>query len=185
MDIGADLYDRYLSGDDSAIEEMVILYRDGLILFLNGIVRDIHVSEDLTEDTFVKIVTRKPHFSRRASFKSWLYTIARNLALDHLRKNAHISTMPIEEYTELSSEELSFIEQCIREDNKRAVHSAIRKLNAEYHQVLYLVYFEELSNTEAAAVMKKSKRQMENLLYRARKALRTQLEREGFIYEDI
>ncbi len=185
MDTGAELYDRYLSGDDGAVGDMVCLYRDGMILYINGIVGDIHTAEDIAEDTFVKLVTKKPRFARRASFRSWLYTIARNTALDHLRKKSRISDVPIEEYTELSADELSFTEQCIRDENKRAVHSAMRKLRSEYHQVLYLVYFEELSNAEAAMVMKKSRHQLENLLYRAKKALRTQLEREGFIYEEL
>ena len=58
-------------------------------------------------------------------------------------------------------------------------------LNPDYRQVLYLTYFEELSNSEAARVMKKSCRQIENLLYRAKQALRSKLEKEGFEYERL
>ena len=65
------------------------------------------------------------------------------------------------------------------------MHKAMRKLAPEYRQVLWLVYFDELSNKEAAKVMKKSVRSIESLLYRARKALRSQLETEGFEYENL
>ena len=56
----------------------------------------------------------------------------------------------------------------------------MRRLKPEYQQVLWLVYFEELSNKDAARIMKKSVRSVESLLYRARKSLRSQLEMEGF-----
>ncbi|MBR6242120.1 MAG: sigma-70 family RNA polymerase sigma factor [Ruminococcus sp.] len=65
------------------------------------------------------------------------------------------------------------------------VHKAMRKLSPDYQQVLWLTYFEDMSNKEAAAVMKKSVRSIESLLYRARKSLRSQLEMEGFDYEKL
>ena len=73
----------------------------------------------------------------------------------------------------------------IKKEQKITVHKAMRKLAPEYRQVLWLVYFDELSNKEAAKVMKKSVRSIESLLYRARKALKSQLETEGFDYENL
>ena len=73
----------------------------------------------------------------------------------------------------------------IIEERKIAVHKALRKLKAEYRQVLYLIYFEGFSNSEAASAMKKSKHQLENLVYRARMSLRSELDKEGFVYEEL
>ena len=61
----------------------------------------------------------------------------------------------------------------------------MNKLKPEYRQVLWLVYFEGMTNKEAAAVMKKSVHNIETLVSRARKSLRKQLETEGFDYEDL
>ena len=61
----------------------------------------------------------------------------------------------------------------------------MNKLKPEYRQVLWLVYFEEMSNKEAAAVMKKSVHNIEVLVSRARKSLRKQLKTEGFDHEDL
>ena len=58
------------------------------------------------------------------------------------------------------------------------------KLPPQYRQVLHLIFFEEFDNTESAKILKKSKRQIEMLTYRAKKALKAQLEKEGFEYED-
>ncbi len=64
------------------------------------------------------------------------------------------------------------------------IHKSLHKLKTEYRQVLYLSFFECLKNEETALIMKKSKRQVENLLYNAKKALRAELERSGYDYEE-
>lgn len=58
-------------------------------------------------------------------------------------------------------------------------------LKPEYRQILWLIYFEEFSSKEASVVMKKSVHNIETLVYRARKSLKTQLEMEGFVYEEL
>ena len=63
------------------------------------------------------------------------------------------------------------------------LHNAIKKLPPDYSRVLYLIYFEDFSNAETARVLGKTRRQVENLSYRAKQALRRQLETEGFAYE--
>ena len=75
MDNGAISYRRFLEGDDNALEEIVEDYKDGLILFLNGYVNNIYIAEELTEDTFFRLITKRPRFSGKSSFKSWLYAI--------------------------------------------------------------------------------------------------------------
>ena len=62
MDNGASSYRRFLEGDSNGIVEIIRDYKDGLILYLNGIVQNLYVAEDLTEDTFVKLVVKKPYF---------------------------------------------------------------------------------------------------------------------------
>ena len=73
----------------------------------------------------------------------------------------------------------------IKEERRIMVHRALKKLKPEYHQVLWLIYFESFSNKEAAAVMKKSVHNIETLVYRARKSIRSQLEMESFEYEEL
>ena len=63
MDNGASSYRRFLDGDDSGIVEIIRDYKDGLILFLNRYVNNLHVAEELAEDTFFRIVTRRPGFA--------------------------------------------------------------------------------------------------------------------------
>ncbi len=184
MDNGSTLYRRYLDGDDEAMVELIRVYKDGLILYINGITGNLSLAEELMEDTFFKLAAKKPRFSGKCSFKTWLFTIGRNAALDSLRKRSHISDTPLEDRYDISDER-SIEQDYLREEQKITLHRAMESLSSEYRQVLYLTFFEELSNTEAAAVMKKSNRQIENLLYRAKLALRSKLEKEGFEYERL
>ena len=64
------------------------------------------------------------------------------------------------------------------------MHTALHRLKLEYRQVLYLTYFEDLSISETAFILKKSIKQINNLLFNAKAALRSELERSGFDYED-
>lgn len=73
----------------------------------------------------------------------------------------------------------------IIEERKITVHRALQRLNTEYRQVLWLLYFDGLTNSEASIVMKKNTRQMKNLVYRAKNALKSELDKEGFIYEEL
>jgi len=184
MDNGASSYRRFRdNGDEHGLDEIIIGYRDGLMLYLTSIVGNIHTAEELTEDTFVLIGTKKPKFKGNSSFKTWLYTIGRNIAIDYLRKKSRHASVPMDELPEMQSDEEELETAYIKKEQQITVHKAMRKLNPEYQQILWLTYFEEMSSKEAADVMKKSIRSVESILYRARKSLRSQLEKEGFDYE--
>ena len=185
MDNGASSYRRFLDGDDTALAEIVRDYRDGLILYLNGIVNNICVAEELMEETLFKLITKKPRFNAKYSFKTWLYTIGRNVAIDYIRHNSKLSDSSFDDLENYIQDEYDIERLYITEEQKIIVHRALKKLNIEYRQVLWLIYFEELSYTEAATIMKKTSRQMKNLAYRAKTALKTELEKEDFLYEEL
>ncbi len=184
MQNGESSYRRYLAGDDNGLVEVIRDYKDGLIFYLNSFVRDLNVAEELCEDAFVKLAVKKPRFREGSSFKTFLYAIGRNAALDFLRRNKS-DAVPIEDIAESPADMESLEQSYIREERRIAVHRALDSLKPEYRQVLWLTYFEELSNKETAAVMKKSVHSIETLVYRARLALKKQLEQEGFEYEEL
>ncbi len=185
MDNGASSYRRFLDGDDKGIAEIVGDYKDGLILYLNGYVNNIFTAEELTEDTFFRLITKKPRYSGKSSFKSWLYAIGRNVAIDHIRHNSRLLSTPIEDMENYLSEEQDLELSYIKEERKIIVHRALSELAADYRTILWLVFFEGFSNKEAAIALKKNDRQIKNLLYRAKQSLKSKLEKEGFIYEEL
>ncbi len=186
MDRGASSYRRFRDeGDESGLVEIIQDYKDGLILYLNSFVGSIQTAEELAEDTFVLLGTRKPKDKGTGSFKTWLYTIGRNVAIDHLRKRGRRKELSLEEYPALTAETEALEQSYIRVEQKLVVHRAMGQLKREYRQILWLLYFEAFSQRQAAAVMGKSLHCVEQLACRARKALKYQLEQEGYHYEEL
>lgn len=181
MDNGASSYRRFRdNGDESGLVEIIRDYKDGLILYLTSIVGNIQTAEDIAEDTFFILGTKKPKDKGKYSFKTWLYTIGRNVAIDYIRKQKKHTEVSIDDMIELISDEEEIETAYIKKEQSIALHRAMRKLKSEYQQVLWLIYFEDLSNKDVAKIMKKSVSNIENLVSRARKAFKKQLEMEGF-----
>lgn len=185
MDRGAENYRRYLGGDDSAMVDLVGEYRDGMILFVNGYVKNLHTAEEVAEDVFFRLAVKKPRYRPSASFRTWLYTIARNEAVSRLRRDSRRRTEELDSVEQPASDGDLLVRGIIESERAVTLHRAMAGLKPEYSAVLYLTFFEELSAGETAAVMKKSRKQIGNLLYRAKTALRSALEKEGFVYEEL
>ncbi len=185
MDNGASSYRRFLDGDDKGIAEIVGDYKDGLILYLNGYVGNIFIAEELTEDTFFRLITKKPRYSGKSTFKSWLYAIGRNVTVDFIRRHSKLLHASIEDMENNLSEKESLEHSYIKEESKMRIHRALSELPTDYRIVLWLVFFEGFSNKEAAIAMKKSDRQIKNLLYRAKQSLKSKLEKEDYVYEEL
>ncbi len=184
MDNGESSYRRFLAGDDNGMVELVHEFRDGLMLYLRSYTDDISSAEDCVQDTFIKLAVKKPRFNGKSSFKTWLYTIGRNIAVDHQRHFKRNRDVSLDDYGSVSDE--ADIEQSyLITEQKINLRHAMRRLKEEYQQVLYLTYFEDFSNEDTARITGRSRKQIENLLYNARKALRAELVKEGFSYENL
>lgn len=176
MDNGESSYRRFLSGDQAALDELLTLYRLKLIFFIDRIVRDPDAAEDIAIDVFVDLLT-KPHSVRPGtSVKTYLFLRSRSRALDYLRHRKFLSDAPLPEH--LAAEAL-LEEQVLADERKRALNDALKTLPPDMQQALYLVYFEELSYQDTAAVMKKTSKQVDNLLYQGKQRLRAILRKEG------
>lgn len=183
MDSGAKAYRRFLGGDDYGLEQVIGLYKDSLIFFLMQYVKSPHLAEELTEDVFVALAVKKPKFNEEALFKTWLFTIARNKALNYLRSPLLRKRVPIEQAE--SAVEIDCPEkELLRQERYRALYSAMEMLPENQREMIYLVYFEDMKVARAAKVIRKTSRQGSNILSRARKNLREILEKEGFGYEN-
>ncbi len=181
-DAGTKAYLRYVSGDDSAMTDLLQSYWDGLLWYLNSITGNLHTAEEAAEEVFVKLAVQKPKFRGDSSFRTWLYAIGRNAARDLLRKDRYAHSHHGATKTEESeTAETEFF----REEGNLQLHHAMEQLHPDYRQVLHLRYFVQFDTAEICKVTHKTKKQVENLLYRAKDALRKQLEKEGFVYEEL
>lgn len=181
--MGNDAYKRYLNGDDKALMDIIREHKNGLTMYLNSYVHNLSLADELCCETFVRLADKKPKFREDSSFKTFLYGIGRNVALEYIRHNKKHITEPLDEAAEMP-DGIDLEKAFLLKERNRQLYAAIRNLKPEYAQALWLMYFEDLSNTEIAAVMKKSLSAVKVLLHRARPALKAELEKEGFEYEN-
>ena len=179
-DSGTALYRRYLQGDDTALESLVGMYSDALVRFAYGYVGDAAAAEDVMADTFAALIVARKEFREEAKFKTYLYRIARNKAIDFLRANKRRLPLREERARAPSAEEEVFLRE-----RERQLFARIRALPEQYAEVLRLYYFEGFSAEQMCRVLKKSKKQVYNLLARARLTLRQIFSKEGISYEDL
>ena len=179
MDNGASSYRRYLDGDESAFREIVKDYFDNLLFFVNRYVNNTAVAEDIVLDVFAQLVVHKHRYNFKTSFKTYLFMMGRSRALDYIRRRDRIKMVELTEAAQHQAEEPSLEEILLADQRKQAISDALGQLPKQLRVVLHLVYFEELSIDDAAKVLKKSRKQIYNLLYRGKTALRTVLGEEG------
>lgn len=171
-------YSEFLAGDNAGFERLVIRYKDGLIYYLNKIIKNITIAEDLAQDAFVEVYVHKERFvPGNASFKTYLYTIGHHKAVDYVRKNQRevLTDFYEEEGTAVSgadSPEIHLLEQ----EGKEELYRALDGLKEEYQKILVLTELEGMKLKDAAKVMGKNEAQAKVLAHRARKALLLKLQ---------
>ena len=178
MDNGASSYRRFLDGDESAFASIIEELFRGLVFFIDGFVRDTHAAEDIAIDTFSDLLVHKHRYNFKVSLKTYLYMVGRSRALDYIKHRKVIDFVELSEAHALA-DSAALEEIVLADDRKRQVNAAIAKLPEDMRVAVHLVYFEQMSYEEAAKVMKKNRKQVDNLLYRAKKELRIILGEDG------
>jgi len=177
MKYGESSYRRFLDGDPDAFDEIWKEHRLHLTFFIDRYVNDPAVAEDIAIDVFTYVLVHPRRYNFKTALKTYLFMLGRSRALDYLRRRKRI------EFVDLSvahgAEDSSQLEDAVLgEDRKIAVSAALAQLTPPMREAVHLVYFEQLSYEEAARVMKKDKKQIDNLLYRAKGQLREILGKE-------
>ena len=107
--------------------------------------------------------------------------LGRSRAIDYLRREK-LSFYKNSEYIELNTNDVELEELVIKDEKMFMVNQAISELSEDMRVVIHLIYFEEMSYADAGKIMKKSAKQIDNLLYRAKKILREVLGEYGDTY---
>ena len=181
MDTCASSYRRYLNGDGEAFDEIVKELFDPLVFFIDRMVGDTAAAEDIAIDAFTELIVHKHRYNFKVQLKTYLFMIGRSRALNYIKHRKRLAETELQE-ADHADDRQSLEEQFVRSERHRQLQEALQTLPEDMRIALHLVYFEELSYEDTAKVMKKTKKQVDNLLYRAKKALRTMLEKEGELF---
>ena len=176
MSTDEELYRQYLRGDETGLEALMKKYGDPLTLYINGYLHDVHEAEDLMIEVFSYLFTKKPHI-RDGGFKAYLYKTARHMALRH--KSRRRLLFSLDGLTDEPDGQTLVEEVVHTKERDQILHFCMAELKPDYREALYLTYFEGMSYLQAAEVMRKSEKQITNMVYRGKERLRGLLEREG------
>src|SRR5438128_1580794 len=169
------LVDRAQQGDRDALEELYLIHFDRIYGYLHMSVGNRHDAEDLTTQTFLKMLESIGRFRwRSAPFSAWLFRIAHNLAMDHFR--ARKRWQPEEEVPEPpGSEEPSAEMEAMQSIGRQSMLELIDKLSPEQQQVLTLKFVFNFANADVAKVLDKTEGAIKSLQHRALASLQKQL----------
>jgi RNA polymerase sigma-70 factor, ECF subfamily len=170
------LVDRAQQGDRSALEDLYLIHFDRIYSYLHVSVGNRHDAEDLTTQTFLKMLEKIGKFRwQSAPFSAWLFRIAHNLAMDHFRATKRWQpeeTPPEPEPDESTSAEAGALESI----GRRSMLELIEDLSPEQQQVLTLKFVFNFANAEAATILGKTEGAIKSLQHRALVTLQKQIE---------
>lgn len=174
MDRDGEQYRRFLDGDSAAFDKIMESLFFSVVFFTDRIVKDRHAAEDIAMDVFADLIVHRHRYNFKVSLKTYLMMLARSRGLDYLRRRKLLRFVPLTDAEQLP-DSMTLEDRVLSDERKRAVHQALHALPEEMGLALYLHYIEGLRYTETAKVMKKTEKQVDNLLYRGKKELRQML----------
>jgi len=169
------LVDRAQRGDREALEELYLVHFDRIYGYLHVTVGNRHDAEDLTTQTFVRMLEAIGRYRRQsAPFSAWLFRIAHNLAMDHFRAGRR--WQPEEEVPEPEPDgSTSAEEEALESLGRGSLLELIDELSLDQQQVLTLKFVFGFSNGEAATILGKTEGAVKSLQHRALAALEKRL----------
>lgn len=184
----ADLVSLAQEGREAAYRELVRRYERPVFSLIFRMVRDREVSEDLAQDTFIKVLNHIDKYRPEFKLSSWLFKIANNVAIDHLRKrqletvsidgSPHALTAAEVEATsfDVVARQESALEEMEARELGASIDRAIQKLRPEYRACIMLRHVEGRSYEEIAATLDLPLGTVKTYIHRARHQLRDALE---------
>jgi RNA polymerase sigma-70 factor, ECF subfamily len=169
------LVERAQAGDRRALEQLYLLHFDRIYSYLHMSVGNRHDAEDLTNQTFVKMLESIGRFEwRKVPISAWLFRIAHNLAMDHFRASRR--WQPEEELPEREqSAEHSAEEEALQAIGRRSMLEMIENLSHDQQQVLTLKFVFNFGNAEVATILGKTEGAIKSLQHRALATLQRRL----------
>lgn len=181
-DFGASSYRRYLANNADTLEMLIHNYSDALVRYAYTYVRNATVAEDIMEDAFAAYVVKRIEFSTKEQIRCWLYKTVRSRAVDYLRRHRRevsLEDMEAVLHTQDPTNDL------ITKQRNDALYRSLQSLPQQYRVVLQLHYLDDFSIEQICTILRKSTKQVYNLLARAKTSAKDLLIKEGITHEDL
>ena len=173
------LIQQALSGDQSAFTRLRQKYHDAIYNLIYRMIREKDEVADLTQEAFIKAFASLSTFNDEYAFSTWLYKIATNNCIDHIRRKK-LQTFSIDKPIESKESDFSFElpdstyepdQDMIARQRKKLLDDAINSLPPKYRQVIIMRHQEELEYQEIAKILKLPLGTVKAHIFRAREML--------------
>ena len=180
-----DLVATAVNGSDGSFEELVRRYQRPISAYVYRMVGNYESALDLTQEIFIKVYNSLNRYRAEFKFSTWIYKIAHNAAVDHLRRNStreqslvagsegDTFDLPIE------SGRLTPEQESERRERRNEIESVVRALPANYRELIILRHSQDLSYEEIVEVTGLPLGTVKNRLFRAREMMRQQFVDKG------
>jgi len=179
----SELVQSTLSGRESGFEELVRRYQRPIAAYVYRMVGDYDAALDLTQEVFIKVYASLSRYRPEFKFSTWIYKIAHNAAIDHLRRHATREAIANSETDRvevtIETRRLSPEQESERTERCSEIETVVQLLPPPYRELILLRHSQDLSYEEIAEVTGLPLGTVKNRLFRAREAMREQLMQRG------
>ena len=180
-----DLVRRAIAGREDGFEELVRRYQRPIAAYVYRMVGDYDAALDLTQEVFIKVYNSLRRYRSEFKFSTWIYKIAHNAAVDHLRRHSTreqslVNQVDGEQYDlPIESGRLSPEQESERAERRLEIEAVVQQLPSAYRELIILRHSHDLSYDEIAEVMGLPLGTVKNRLFRAREVMRQQFVQRG------
>ncbi len=168
---------RYRNGDEKALEEMVSIWERPLFYYVRRLVNSEADAWDTLQDVWFQVFRKIKKLREPRALPTWLYRIAHNAAVSHLRKNPSFESLPEDDGAlEIAGSEAG---PSLSEFDAQQIHQVLGRLKLPHREVLTLRFLEAFSLAEIGEITAASVGTVKSRLHYAKKALREALQREA------
>lgn len=178
MESDYELYTRFLNGDTTSYDKLMLRYGDNLTYYLKGFLRSMEDAEDLMIEAFAWIMAKKPRI-KDGNFKAYLFKVGHHLVSHFYKKSKRLEVFSLSDINDKMPDGKSFEEKILNDEKKRILHRCIERLEPMLREVIWLIYFEKMSYENAAYIMGVNKNKVHHSLEKARLDLKKELKKEG------
>ena len=179
----SELVQSTLAGRESGFEELVRRYQRPIAAYVYRMVGDYDAALDLTQEVFIKVYASLSRYRPEFKFSTWIYKIAHNAAIDHLRRHATREAVASSETDRpevvVESRRLSPEQESERTERCSEIETVVQLLPAPYRELILLRHSQDLSYEEIAEITGLPLGTVKNRLFRAREAMREHLMQRG------
>ena len=182
-----ELVARAIAGREEGFEELVRRYQRPIVAYVYRMVGDYDAALDLTQEVFIKVYGSLERYRPEFKFSTWIYRIAHNAAIDHLRRLGGMRTEDLEIEGEggrtyekpLASSAPTPEQESERRERRAEIEEIVQALAPAYRELIVLRHAHDLSYDEIAEVTGLPLGTVKNRIFRAREAMRTHLVERG------